>query len=413
MAVNLMSMEDSHAFLTSLYEQATGEQLASADTATFTSVATTLLQQGYDGIINAISQVISRTIFSIRPYSAKFKGLEADAERWGAIVRKINYVDGDLEADQRMTLTDGQSVDMFKVKTPKAIQTNFYGDTDYQNHVTIFRDQLDKAFESEGQFNSFISGVLQNLANQMEQVKESESRGVLINMIAGRAAQDNVPNIETGMVINVLQAYYDETGVQLSPSTMFSGTNYPEFVKWLFAYINTLVSRMGNRTQLYHTANIGASGSEQVILRHTPPEYMKAYIYKPILDKIDAQVMSTIFNPKYLKSIDFEGVDFWQSLEPGKEMNVSAWPVYLLNTGLLASADSTKDNATTVANVLGVIFDRDACGITEESTWMEATPFNTAGGYYNIYWHFRQRTWNDFTENFVVLYAGTVTIPSP
>ena len=102
MAVNLMSMEDSHAFLTALYEQATGAQLASADTAPFTTVATTLLQQGYDEIIGALSQVISRTIFSSRQYSAKFKGLEADAERWGAIVRKINYVDGGIETDQRM-----------------------------------------------------------------------------------------------------------------------------------------------------------------------------------------------------------------------------------------------------------------------------------------------------------------------
>lgn len=409
MAVNLMSMEDSHTFLTALYEQATGEQLASADTAPFTTVATTLLQQGYDAIIGAISQVISRTIFSIRPYSAKFKGLEADAERWGAIVRKINFVDGGIETDQRMTLTDGYSVDMYKVNKPKVIQTNFYGDTDYQKSVTIFRDQLDKAFQSESQFNSFISGVLQNVSNQIEQIKEAESRGVLINMITGRAAQEAVPNIESGMMINVLQAYYDETGVQLSPSTMFSGTNYPEFVKWLFAFINTLVSRMGNRTQLYHTANIGPSGSEQVILRHTPPEFLKAYIYKPIMDKIDSQVMSTVFNPEYLKTIDFEGIDFWQSLEPGEEMNVSAWPTYLLNTGLLASADS----ATAVDNVLGVIFDRDACGITTESTWMEATPFNAAGGYYNLFWHFRQRTWNDFTENFVVLYADTVTVPSP
>ena len=302
---------------------------------------------------------------------------------------------------------------MYKVNKPKVIQTNFYGDTDYQKSITIFRDQLDKAFQSEGQFNSFISGVLQNVSNQLEQIKEAESRGVLINMIAGRAAQEAVPNIESGMMINVLQAYYDETGVQLSPATMFSGTNYPEFVKWLFAFINTLVSRMGNRTALYHTANIGASGSEQVILRHTPPEFMKAYIYKPIMDKIDSQVMSTVFNPEYLKTIDFEGVDFWQSLEPGEEMNVSAWPTYLLNTGLLASADSTKDTATAVDNVLGVIFDRDACGITTESTWMEATPFNAAGGYYNLFWHFRLRTWNDFTENFVVLYADTVTVPSP
>lgn len=413
MSVNLMSIEDSHAFLMSLYTQATGGQIADVNTADFTTVATTLLQQGYDAVISAISQVLSRTIFSIRPYSARFKGMEADTERWGAIVRKINFIDGAIEADDRLPLTDGQSVDQYVVNKPKTVQTNFYGATEYQRSVTIFRDQLDEAFTSEGQFNSFISGVMQNIADQLEQIKEAESRGTLINLVAGRFAQEAVPNVETGLCINVLQAYYDETGVQLTPANMFSGTNYPEFTKWFFAFINTLTSRMANRSELYHTANIGTVGSYKKIMRHTPAEYLKAYIYKPMMDKIDAQVLSTIFNPEYLKMIDFEGVDFWQSMDPGSEMKVSAYPTFLLNSGLLDSLNSTDDNPVGTDYLLGVLFDRDAAGITVESTWMEATPFNARGGYYNLFWHMKQRTWNDFTENAIVLYADTVTVPSP
>ena len=49
MSVNTMTFEQSAAFLTDLYEQATGKKpsIAVTDTGTFTSVGTTLLQMGY------------------------------------------------------------------------------------------------------------------------------------------------------------------------------------------------------------------------------------------------------------------------------------------------------------------------------------------------------------------------------
>lgn len=399
MAVNNLTYEDSHAFLNALYAQAVGGDLADVNTGDFTTVAQAVLKTGYDNVIQSISQVLSRTIFSVRPYSAKFKGLEADAERWGAIVRKINFVDGALETDDRLPLNNNSSVDPWVINKPDVVQTNFYGSAEYQRHITIFRDQLDSAFQSEGQFNSFISGVMQNVADQLEQIKEAESRGILANLITGRQAQESV-NTEKGLVINVLQAYYDETGVQLSPENMFSGTNYSEFVKWFFAYINTLTGRLAERTTKYHTNITG-----KAIPRHTPAEFLRAYIYKPMLDKIDSQVLSTLFNPEYLKAIDWEPVNYWQSMEDGEEASISATPTYMINDGTLQTASA----AVSMSNVLGVLFDRDAAGITTESTWMEATPLNARGGYYNIFWHFRQRTWNDFTENAIVLVADTVT----
>ena len=67
MSVNTLDFEQSAAFLMDMYEEATGKNVSVqvVDTATFTSVATTLLQLGYDPIINAISQVLNKSIYSI------------------------------------------------------------------------------------------------------------------------------------------------------------------------------------------------------------------------------------------------------------------------------------------------------------------------------------------------------------
>lgn len=394
MAVNNLTYEQSYAFLTDLYKEATGLEptLQVVDTATFTTVAQAVLKTGYDNIIGSISQVLSRTIFSVRPYAAKFKGINVDAQRWGAITRKINYIDTPIEADDRMSLQDGQSVDQWIVQKPKVLQTNFYGSTEYQKHITIFKDQLDAAFTSADQFGSFIGGLMQNISDQLEQIKEEEARGVLINFITGKVAANNG-------AINVLQAYYDETGVQLTPATMYNPDNYIEFTKWLYSFVNGLTQKLAERSVKYH---INVTGKE--IMRHTPANRLKAYMSAETLNKIDSTVLASIFNPDRLKMIDFESVTYWQNID--HPAAVKATPVYL------KAADGTlvtASQAVEVPHMIGVLFDEEALGLTTESTWMMETPMNARGGYSNIFYHFRQKTWNDFTENGIVLYADTVS----
>ena len=101
--------------------------------------------------------------------------------------------------------------------------------------------------------------------------------------------------------------------------------------------------------------------------------------------------------------IDFEKVTYWQNInDPYK---VSATPSYFdATTGEVVTAQE----AVTVSNIIGVLFDEEALGTTRRSTWTAPSPFNAAGGYYNIFYHFTQSTGNDFTENGVILYAGEV-----
>lgn len=391
MAVNELSFAQSAAFLTDLYEQATGQKstIAVVDSGSFTTVAQAVLKTGYDTVISSISQVLSRTIFSVRPYTAKFKGIFVDSERWGNITRKINFVDGDIENDDREPLTDGASVDPWVINKPKVLQTNFYGFTKYQRHVTIFRDQLDVAFSSPSEFSRFISGVMQNVMDQLEQIKEAEARNCLINFIAGKAAGD------TGNVINVLEQYYTETGVTLTPATMYADTNYIPFMKWLYSYINGLTQKLAERTIKYH---INVTNKE--VHRHTPARDLKAYMSARAMNAIDSIGLPSIFGADRLKMIDFEPVVFWQNIDDAEK--IVATPTVLLADGTLE-----KKTSTTVDNIIGVLFDRDALGITRKSEWMMETGFNPRGGYNNIFYHFTMAMWNDFTENGIVLIADT------
>ena len=61
------------------------------------------------------------------------------------------------------------------------------------------------------------------------------------------------------------------------------------------------------------------------------------------------------------------------------------------------------ESATVKSNIFGVIFDEEALGYTVVNEWSQPTPFNARGGYTNIFWHWTERYWNDFTENGIVL----------
>ena len=393
MAVNDLSFNQLSTVLKTIYSQATGKSaIAVQNTADFVSVANVALKTGYDPLATAISQVLSKTIFSVRPYSRKFSGLNVSSQRYGNHVRKLNIVDGDFENDDRFTLANDAGVDQYIVKKPEVLQTNFYGSTVYQKHVTIYKDQLDCAFSSPDEFGRFISMVLQNASDMIEQAHENTARSTVANLIGGKVAKDS------GNVIYLLDEYKAQTGVALTTSTVFNSENFVPFAKWLFSYIKTVSQKMTERTYNYH---MNVQGKE--IARHTPVKNQKLYLYQPWMNNIDTSVVSGVFNEKYMKMIDYEGVNFWQAFKNPAEINVT--PVTISEKGLITSTSSP----VSVKNVFGVLFDEEAAGYTTINQWAQPTPFNARGGYYNQFWHFTDRYWNDFTENCVVFILGTAS----
>ena len=184
---NTLTFDQISTVLNDIVKQATGvETMKATDTSSFVAQAQTALFIDNDRIMNSISQVLDRTIFSVRPYNAKFKGLRRTIKQWGNHVRKLGMLDDDWENDQRQPLEDGASVDMYKIKKGKVLQTNFYGGQVFQRHRTYFRDQLDQAFRNPDEFGQFISMYTQNTMDMIEQAHESMARACVANYIGAK-----------------------------------------------------------------------------------------------------------------------------------------------------------------------------------------------------------------------------------
>lgn len=373
--------------LNEIINQATGKKNIAAINDSFISVATTALGIDTDALLNAMSQVISRTIFSIRPYNRKFAGLFVDNMEWGNHVRKINIGDKDWEVNVSYDLTDGKSVDADIVSKPDILQTNFYGQCVYSKHYTIFRDQLNIALQNETEFEHFYTMLVQNTMDMIEQCHENTARTTICNLIGGKVKGD------TSNVIHLVTEYNEVTGLKLDSDTVKKPENFVPFYKWAFSRIKTISGLMTERSLQYH---INVTGHN--IMRHTPVQNQRLYLYTPEMNNVESSVFSSVFNEQYLKMMDYEGVNFWQSIIT--PMGITVNSKYMSTDGSIVE-DSTT-GGTTTSNIFGILMDEEAAGVTTYGARTAVTPYNARGEYTNVWWHFNDRYWNDFTENAVV-----------
>lgn len=387
MAVNNMTIEQANSLLASLHQQATGEAVATPTSlADFISVAQNTLLAGDDVVLGAITQMVTDTIISVRPYNRKFSGLLYDTKEYGGIIRKINFEDIDPEASSAYSLTDGASVDQYVVKKPVVLQTNYVGSNEWASHYSITRDQLKMAFESPQNLGEFFTGLMMHFSNQKEQWLEEMARASVCNYIAGK-------NVMNGSydVIHLLTEYNTLTGGSFTAQTIRQPANFPGFMKWVYGRVSSLCDKMTERSELFQQVLTGHR-----IMRHTPLVDQRVYMLDEFLRIMEAEVLADTYHDNFLRYADVESVGYWQAIEDPDEVKVT--PVYVDATGAPATGA-----AQTMANVIGVVFDRNAIGYNIYEDTMDASPYNARGSYYNLWYRLRIQYQNDFTEKGFVL----------
>ena len=390
MAANVLTYNAIGTILNQIVTQATGKaQITPTNTSEFTAVAQTGLLAGYDNLMGAISQVLSRTIISTRPYSRKFQGLEADNIRYGNHVRKINYVDREWEDGSRLPLTTGVPVDDQAPTLDEVLQTNFYGQNDYEIPWTLFSNQIDVAFQNADELGAFISGKLQNISDMTEQKHESMARMILANLIAGIISINNAPQI-----VHLVTEYNTYVG-NTTPKTLTElrvSSEYGSFVKWIYGRVAQISAMLTERSLIYHQ-NV----TDKEISRHTPYDKQNVYLLSEERFQMEARVLADTYHDNYLKLADTAILNFWQSITSPNEINVT--PTYMGTDGTLVTPESAVDQS----NVFGLITDVEAAGYTIVNQRTTSAAYNGKGEFQNFWLKFTDRYWNDFTENAVVL----------
>ena len=398
MSVNTLTFEQTSDVLNSLVQQATGRSAVISTEADFISVAQTALTLGKDIIFNTLSNVLAKTIFAIRPYSASMKGLEKSLPQWGAYMRKFNIVASDWKDDdaykypvafdstqQSNPEGNGLSVDPWIIQKREFVQTNFLGQSVFSDSYTVFEDQLETAFRNSEEFSQFLSMITTDMSNKIELAKENMSRGLVANFIGGLLTENN-----TSRVIHLLTEYNSLTGLSLTASTVFQPDNYKPFMQWVYGRMASVASLMKEMSTKFQTTL-----NSKPVPRHTPYEKQKMYMLGQDRYQIDSRVLADTFHDNYLTKADVETINFWQGIDTPDKIIVK--PTYTNTSGV-----ATVGSAVTKTGVFALLFDEDAMGWAMIHERVIPTPVNGRGEYRNMWYHMRLSCFSDNTEKGVV-----------
>lgn len=389
MAVNNFTPQDAYTLINEVAKQATGRKnLTAIDTSSFVSVGETLLRTGVENTLKSLSTVFANTYFSNEKYTGKLATIEQTSAQWGAITREITALSQEAEASQDWNtgtaptqLDDGKSVDMYKINKPKAIELKFYGTKVLQRHITRFRDQIAQAFTSEAEFMRFYEAVMIEFRNDIEMDREAGRRATMLNYMAGLYSM--------GQKVDLTAEFNAENGTKYTRNQLLT-TYKKDFMAFVIARIKLDSERLTERSSKYH-ANITGYNP---ILRFTRKENQRLLMYSGFWINSTTQVLPWVFDDKELKIENKELVNWWQSADDPTAINIKP-SILDVETG----EEKLVQTPVNLPYVLGVLYDRRAMGVQYQFDYADTTPFNSAGGYWNMYVHSRKNYWNNYTHN--------------
>ena len=367
-----MTTEQIYGIVNSVNDQAFGaESLTVVDTSSLISLGDTVLSSSTntEAFLNTLAQRIGRTILSFREYRNKLGDMVLNDFEYGAILQKIKVVMPEAEADDMYELTNGESVDMYKVSKPEVKQKLFVTRTPYQFKITIQRETLKEAFLGEIEMGAFIGVVFGEVRNAIEVSLENLSRVTLATAICECAYDGGHREVP------LVSWYNDEFSKSLTAQTALTD---PDFLRFAIREINTKIDSFQDMNELYN---------DGTVKRFTPKEDMRIRIISPFVRALETQVEYAAFHDEFVK-IDgaYSVLNYWQSAESPYDAKIVIPSI---------------DDEVTASNVVCLLADRDAMGIYQIEEEVGTSPLNVAGMYYNTFWHSRQLRFLDKSEQFI------------
>lgn len=396
--------KDVYAIVNAVLQDVTGQRsITAVDTSSFINVGEMCLATSKEGTLQALSNMVARTVVTSRSYSGRFTSVEVSTQDWGLYMRKIAFFSGEFEQSDFIntqqnpdTLVDGNSLDMYKIKKRYPLEM-WYGDQKVLNQTyTRFLDQLNTAFRSESEFSAFLQGMTVEIQNDVARWKEMENRLAVMNYM-GAIFNTGKP----GSKVNLTKAF-NAARLTSYTTTELLTTHLQEFLSFFVSRLENDTALLEESTELYHLTPqcTDDAGNILHLFRHTPKSEQKLLLFQPLINDAKAWVYPAIFGPGYLSFGNYEGVTFWQNINDQSAIDVTP-AQFDVNT-----ATAVKGKRVKLNHVVGLLYDKRALATTyfKDNVW--TTPFNTRGEYWNIEHHWKMNYTLDPTENAILYYMS-------
>lgn len=363
-----MTTQQIYGLVNAVNAQAFGHSaLTVTDTSTLIDLGNTVLSSSTntEAFLNTLAQRIGRTILRFREYRNKLGDMVLNDFEYGAILQKIKVHMPEAELDESYDLIDGNTVDPYVIAKPSVDQKLFVTRTPYQYHITIQRVHLKEAFQSPEAMGAFIGIVFGEVRNAIEISFENLGRVTLAT-----AAAEYSGTREIALVTDFNTEYNPTPAL-----TAAEALHNEEFLRYAIMRMTNMIDMIQDASELYNDGSM---------ITFTPREDVRMKVLSEFQRRIESNVLYAAFNANFVDIPDgYKTLNFWQAEQSPYDINIKR------------PSDGT---ATTVNNVVAILYDRDAMGIYKIDEEVATSDLNAAGLYYNQYWHEKQLRFIDLSE---------------
>lgn len=340
-----------------------------------------------DNYVKSLVNHIGRVIFVNRPYSGNVPSVLMDGWEYGSVLEKISAELPDATENESWELTDGASYDPNIFYKPTVSAKFFNKRVTFEIPMSFTERQVKESFSNAEQLNGFLS-MLYNAVDKSMTVKVDALVMRTINNMIGETVKADFPGgTYTGdsgvKAVNLLYLYNQRYGTSL---TAGNAITEPDFIRFASYEMGVYMSRMSKISTLF---NIGGKD------RFTPSDMLHVVMLADFKKAANVFLQSDVFHDSFTELPNADVVPYWQGSGTG----------YAFNDISALNIKTASGSTVEISGILGVMFDRDALGVTNLDRRV-TTNYNPKAEFYNNWYKFDAGYFNDTNENFVLFFVA-------
>lgn len=348
------------------------------------------LENGLDNYVRKLQDHIGKVVFVNRVYGGRAPSVVMDGWEYGSILEKIRTGLPEAEENETWELQDRTSYDPNLFYKPD-VSVKFYNSRDtFEIPISVTERQVKSSFSSAAQLNGFYSMIQTSIQNSMT-VKTDALIMRTINAAIAETMYAEFPGGQysgnSGVkAVNLLSLYNDTLPQGSTALTAEQALRTPEFIRFSVLRMSNYVDRLQVMSKLF---NIGGTP------KFTPRDRLHFLLLSEFKRSADVYLQSDTFHDEFTRLPDSEPIVYWQGSGIDYGFDSTANINVVTPTG----------HAVNVNGVLGVMFDRDALGVSNIDRRV-TTNYNPKAEFWNEWHKFDAGYFLDLDENIVVFYAA-------
>ena len=343
-----------------------------------------------DNYVKSLVNHIGRVIFVDRAYNGSVPSVLMDSWEFGSVLEKISCDLPTATENQSWELTNGQTYNPNVFYKP-SVSVKFYNSkTTFEIPLSFTEMQIKESFSNAEQLNGFLTMLYNSVEKSMTIKLDSLIMRTINNMI-GETINHEIPDSKnysttsTIKAVNLLKLYNDSHTTTITADKCLDN---PDFIR----YATYIISVYGERiTKISNLFNIGAKD------RFTPKELLRCVLLSDFKKASEVFLKSGLYNEQYATLPESDSVPYWQ----GSGTSYAFSDITKIHIQL-ASNNTTEIQ---MSGILGVMFDKDALGVSNLNRRV-TTNYNPKAEFYTNFYKFEAGYFNDMNENFVVFFVA-------